>query len=168
LVAVPQWLAIEATLRNNLETNEEDLGIDESFYDEDFIDLTGDSNIGYLDYKSDKGYYESFEYSDGHTFLVFTRSHTHQNVESSTSSQRREREDLRLNVTILKRGSILPASLDPKYKYANSFNSQQRANAHPAEESKDFDIIDHIKKTKVQMSEAEYLRAFPDHLNRLV
>ncbi|KAH9291241.1 hypothetical protein KI387_043570, partial [Taxus chinensis] len=78
---------------NNLETNEEDLDIDESFDDEDFIDPTGDSNIGYLDYESDDGYYESFEDSDGHTFVLFTRSQTRQNAKASTSG-RREREDL--------------------------------------------------------------------------
>ncbi|KAH9297127.1 hypothetical protein KI387_028809, partial [Taxus chinensis] len=38
LAATPQRLTIEAAPRNNLETNEEDLSIDESFDDEDFID----------------------------------------------------------------------------------------------------------------------------------
>ncbi|KAH9330834.1 hypothetical protein KI387_002942, partial [Taxus chinensis] len=58
------WLAIEAAPRNNLETNEEYHLVDESLDEEDFFDPVGDSNIGYLEYESDEGYYESFEDSD--------------------------------------------------------------------------------------------------------
>ncbi|KAH9302634.1 hypothetical protein KI387_014217, partial [Taxus chinensis] len=104
---------------NNLETNEEDhvVGDNESLDEEDFVYPIGESNIGYLDYESDEGYYKSFEDGDGHLFTVFTRSQTYQNVEASSNGQRREREDPTLDTTILKRGSPLPSSLAPRDKH---------------------------------------------------
>ncbi|KAH9311322.1 hypothetical protein KI387_026357, partial [Taxus chinensis] len=71
LTATPKRLEIENAPRNNLEMNEEDhVDVENELLDEEyFVDPIGDSNIDYLDYESDEGYYESFEYSDGHTFM---------------------------------------------------------------------------------------------------
>ncbi|KAH9326260.1 hypothetical protein KI387_006438, partial [Taxus chinensis] len=152
-IASSQRLPIEAAPRNNVEMNEEDQEADASqLEDDDFIGPAGDSNINYLNYKFEHDNEKLHEDDYGHTYAVLTSSQTRQ-AEALADEQRR--------------GIPFPSSLASGSKHASSSSQPQKA-AQVSKSISSFDIIDHAKKTEVQMSEAEYLRAIPEQLNRLL
>ncbi|KAH9293430.1 hypothetical protein KI387_041366, partial [Taxus chinensis] len=71
----------------------------------------GDSNINYLNYKFEHDDEKLHEDDYGHTYAVFTKSHTRQ-AEALTDEQRR--------------GIPLPSSLSPRDKNASSSSQPQK------------------------------------------
>ncbi|KAH9317718.1 hypothetical protein KI387_019487, partial [Taxus chinensis] len=64
-----QRLTIEATPRNNVEMNEEDQEVDTNHLEnDDFVGPAGDSNINYLNYKSECNDEKIHEDDHGHTY----------------------------------------------------------------------------------------------------
>ncbi|KAH9322031.1 hypothetical protein KI387_016670, partial [Taxus chinensis] len=99
-IAGSQRLEIEAAPRNNMEMNEEDQETDvDQLEDDDFIRPAGDSNINYLNYKFEHNDEKLCEDDHGHTYVVLTRSQTHQ-AEALVDEKRR--------------GIPLPSSLAPR------------------------------------------------------
>lgn len=88
-----------------------------------------------------------------------------------------------MSVTIAKRGTPLPSLpndlaknqlsadqtiLASTFLKSNMPKSQAKIfNSSLANSFQAFDIIDHAKKSKIQMSELEYLQAYPNQLDRL-
>ncbi|KAH9309264.1 hypothetical protein KI387_037175, partial [Taxus chinensis] len=154
--------------------------------DQDVSEPTGDSTIGYMEFDEEESDEEEGTqgYASEQSYAVFTYSQGKE-PEVATHVQQ-EKAVSNTPPVIAKRGNPLPTQLPDKSFTRKSFPliSPLNQSSHvpiktsnpilpsrseglipsPTQPLATFDIIDHAKKTKIQMSEAEYLQSNPEQL----